>query len=49
MKGPSWERWQAHYPTIIYNLCDLPDYILRLVRQILENTAHSSDGRPDLS
>ena len=30
-------------------LCDLPEYILRLGRQILKDTAYSSDGRPDLS
>ena len=30
-------------------LCDLPEYILRLGHQILEDTAYSSDGRPDLS
>jgi hypothetical protein len=30
-------------------LCNLPEYILRLGRRILEDTAYSSDGRPDLS
>ena len=30
-------------------LCNLPEYILRLGHRILEDTAYSSDGRPDLS
>ncbi len=30
-------------------LTDLPDYILCLGRQILEDNSYSSDGRPDLS
>ena len=30
-------------------LCDLPEYILHLGRRILEDTAYSNDGRPDLS
>ena len=30
-------------------LCNLPEYILRLGRRILKDTAYSSDGRPALT